>query len=113
MNHPFFEQYKILKDEKWLWIEDPKAWNTMFKKTIGVICLNSLIVFPIVVYILVAFVNKFTVKHTFEEKDLPSKFTLIWQLIFCLLIEDIGFSFFHRLLHSYPYLYKNIHKLHH
>ena len=78
IGHPFFEQYKIIKDEKWPWIEDPKAWNKMFKKTIGVICLNSLVVFPIVVYILVAVVNQFKVKHTFEIKDLPDKQTLIW-----------------------------------
>ncbi len=85
----------------------------MFWKTIGVIALNSLVVFPVSVYILISVVNKYTVKHSFDIKDLPDKFTLIWQLSFCLLVEDIGFSFCHRLLHSHPFLYKHIHKLHH
>jgi len=85
----------------------------MFWKSIGVIALNSLVVFPIFNYMLISVVNKYTVKHSFEITDLPDKLTLIWQLSFCLLVEDIGFSWSHRLLHSYPFLYKHIHKLHH
>ena len=113
LNHPFFEQYKILKEERWPWIEDYKAWKTMVRKTLGILCINSLVVFPCFVWILVAVINRYQVRHSFDIEDLPTKWTLVWQLIFCLLIEDVGFSCAHRLLHSYPFLYKNIHKLHH
>jgi sterol desaturase/sphingolipid hydroxylase (fatty acid hydroxylase superfamily) len=113
VNLPFFEQYKILKEERWPWIEDYKAWKTIVRKTLGILCINSLVVFPCFVWILVAIINRYQVRHSFEVEDLPTKWTIVWQLIFCLLIEDVGFSCAHRLLHSYPYLYKNIHKLHH
>jgi sterol desaturase/sphingolipid hydroxylase (fatty acid hydroxylase superfamily) len=113
LNLPFFEQYKIIKGERWPWIEDYKAWKTMVRKTLGILCINSLVVFPCFVWILVAVINRYQVRHSFDVEDLPTKWTLVWQLIFCLLIEDVGFSCAHRLLHSYPFLYKNIHKLHH
>jgi hypothetical protein len=66
LNHPFFEQYKILKDERWPWIEDYKAWKTMVKKTLGILFINSLGVFPCFVWILVAVINRYQVRHSFD-----------------------------------------------
>ena len=38
--------------------------------------------------------------------------TLLWQNYFVNFIEDIIFTFSHKLLHT-PFLYKHIHKIHH
>jgi sterol desaturase/sphingolipid hydroxylase (fatty acid hydroxylase superfamily) len=43
---------------------------------------------------------------------LPSLSTFSFQFFFFMLAEDISHYFFHRILHT-PWLYKNIHKLHH
>lgn len=57
--------------------------------------------------------GKFKELQSFQIEDIPSLFTLSWQLLFCFYVEDIGFSLAHRLFHEYPILYKNIHKVHH
>jgi len=43
---------------------------------------------------------------------LPSLFTFSWQMAFFMICEDIAHYFLHRLLHT-PWLYQNIHKVHH
>ncbi len=53
---------------------------------------------------------KFQYKH--DQGSLPTALTLLWQLTFCMYMEDIGFSIGHRLLHT-SYLYKKVHKIHH
>jgi len=43
---------------------------------------------------------------------LPHISTFLWQFTFCLIVEDVGHYWLHRLLHT-PYFYKSIHKVHH
>merc|ERR1711977_486908 len=45
-------------------------------------------------------------------ETLPSVYTIIWQCAICGMIDEIGFYWSHRLLHT-PYLYKRLHKQHH
>ena len=75
------------------------------------VAFNSCVIFPIVLYILVL-LTKFKVAYSFDIQDLPTVWTLIWQLTFCIYFEDVGFSTAHRILHQ-PYFYKKIHKVHH
>lgn len=56
------------------------------------------------------------VLHTLRGSDmsysLPSLTSLVFDLLVCVLVEEITFYYSHRLLHS-SYLYKTIHKQHH
>jgi sterol desaturase/sphingolipid hydroxylase (fatty acid hydroxylase superfamily) len=49
---------------------------------------------------------------SFSVEDFPSLPTFIWHMWLCWLGEDFFQYFFHRFLHI-PWLYKNVHKLHH
>ncbi|KAL5021912.1 hypothetical protein ScPMuIL_001067 [Solemya velum] len=44
--------------------------------------------------------------------ELPSLTTVLWQLFVCTIIEEIGFYYSHRALHSST-VYRTIHKIHH
>ncbi|XP_050396968.1 fatty acid hydroxylase domain-containing protein 2-like [Patella vulgata] len=44
--------------------------------------------------------------------SLPDPITFIWNLIVCVMVEEVGFYYSHRLLH-HSVFYKTIHKTHH
>jgi sterol desaturase/sphingolipid hydroxylase (fatty acid hydroxylase superfamily) len=52
------------------------------------------------------------VKFSFKTEDLPNSLTLISQLIFLMITEDIAFYFFHKLMH-HRFFYSYFHKVHH
>lgn len=76
-----------------------------------VILLNNVVIVPCLLFTSTYF-NDYQVIHSFEMEDLPTSWTFVWQLYFCIFVEDIVFTFSHRMLHT-KYLYKHIHKLHH
>ena len=45
-------------------------------------------------------------------RELPSIPKIIIDILLCLLLEEVGFYYTHRIMHS-KYLYKTIHKKHH
>lgn len=67
-----------------------------------------LIIFPLI-FLLYPIFSSFSFRMTLP---LPSLFTVIWQFAFCLIVEDVGHYWLHRILHT-QYLYKTIHKIHH
>jgi sterol desaturase/sphingolipid hydroxylase (fatty acid hydroxylase superfamily) len=111
LNHPFFEQYKILKTERWPWIEDRQAWRNLMLKSLALVIFNGTVVFFTITYLL-ALITNFKLNHSLSVEDLPDKFTLAWQVGFLIYAEDVGFTCAHRLLHS-PFFYRRIHKVHH
>eukprot|EP00300_Choanocystis_sp_HF-7_P037322 c53413_g1_i1.p1 GENE.c53413_g1_i1~~c53413_g1_i1.p1 ORF type:complete len:270 (-),score=3.49 c53413_g1_i1:28-837(-) len=57
------------------------------------------------------FGDKFARKQL--TRPLPGWKTIVWQVLFTYLCEEIFFYSTHRLFHIYPFLYKNVHKYHH
>jgi sterol desaturase/sphingolipid hydroxylase (fatty acid hydroxylase superfamily) len=108
IEHPFFEKYK-LSSKPWPWNKDNKKWKIMFKKTMRVILINALVVFPIVVSIEPFFAG---VSYNKEIEGLPSSFELLWQLSFCMFCEDFTSYHTHKAIH-HKWIYPYIHKLHH
>jgi sterol desaturase/sphingolipid hydroxylase (fatty acid hydroxylase superfamily) len=110
MKHPFFEQYKV-NNEPWPWEENKEEWNKFLKKSIGVVSINLFITLPFLVFLQGA-VSNGDYELSFEYEDLPTTFTLLWQVMFCFLLEDFSFHLSHRLLHS-KHFYGRFHKQHH
>jgi len=111
MNSPSIERFKIIKDEKWPWQENKEQWLKTLKHTLKVVMVNHLVVLPCVMLVGL-WLSNFEVMQSFEVEDLPTSFTMAWQILFMMLLEDFYFHFAHRLLHHrlvYPY----IHKVHH
>jgi sterol desaturase/sphingolipid hydroxylase (fatty acid hydroxylase superfamily) len=50
--------------------------------------------------------------YSWSSEDFPSHWTMLWQVIACMVIEDTLFYWGHRTLH-HPALYPLIHKVHH
>jgi len=97
---PFFEKYKIQQNVKPTTKDVVKASKVAFK--------NLFLVFPtlFLVGILAPRTAKFQVKA-------PSWKIFGLQLVFFQFMEDLTFYWSHRLMHSVPWLYKNVHKQHH
>ena len=95
----------------WPWQEDPESWNKLIKKSIALVAINNTIVAAGFTYI-GGVLENFVPKHTLAIEALPDKFTLVWQMYLCIMIEDVAFSISHRILHT-PWFYRHIHKVHH
>ena len=111
MQSPSIEQYKVIKDEKWPWFEDPEAWQNTLRKTLATVIFNIVVLQPIFFTGLILLFDT-RVPYGYTQETLPTVSTLIWQIAFCIYIEDIGQSVTHMMLHS-RLLYGRFHKQHH
>ena len=107
LEHPFFERYKV-NTLQWPWNENREEWNILLKKSLRTVAFNSFVMVPIT--ILSTLMNdKFEVSYDFSVEGLPDWKTFAANITFCMLCEDVGFHFMHRLLHLkaiYPYIHK-------
>lgn len=110
IEHPFFERYKINRDP-WPWNKDRAEWNELLWKSLKLVGLNVLIIYPLVVLINLAKDN-WEVKMAFEVEKLPDSVTLMATIMFMMVCEDFAFHWTHKLMHSKA-LYPYIHKVHH
>ncbi|XP_055616617.1 fatty acid hydroxylase domain-containing protein 2-like [Toxorhynchites rutilus septentrionalis] len=62
--------------------------------------------------LIVAFYSMIGPQTTAMVRQLPAFYTVLWQLAGCLVIEEFGFYYSHRLLHA-GRIYKYVHKQHH
>ncbi len=104
---PFFEKYKIEKEE-WPW-EKPN-WKVFLNKHIKNILFNQIFIFGGV--LLLSGLLKEKIPHRIDYESLPSwkEFTL--HYLFTVTINDLCFFLTHWLLHHEKF-YQKIHKVHH
>ena len=121
INHPFFEQYKIQKDVCWPWLDpNPKVredfWK-LSKKSLRLVAVNFLLLVPILVIMKMYLENEILQmdKSSFfqtSDEYWPSPSKNIRDVLTMTFIHEFGFYMTHKLMHSYPALYK-YHKVHH
>ena len=118
IQHPFFEQFKIVKHKKWPWLEDNidkrnEYWKIV-RKSAKLCTFNLLILVPL------GTMAKYYITTTilgmeptsFHEEDWPTYIQLIRDNTLMTIIHEFLFHSAHRLMHTYPSLYK-YHKVHH
>jgi len=113
IEHPFFEQYKA-NPKPWPWNEDRKKWKNLLRKTVLQSLWNNLFIIPALIlptYFQITAGNIDDLWRT-DMESLPGSLEFLWQVIFCMLIEDTGFYCSHRFMHT-KLCYKRFHKLHH
>lgn len=106
----FFEKYKISPDRAWPWEKDAAAWQVQLRKSLKSI-LRWIVVFnPLLILIDHFVMDDLQMQMTMD--NWPSSLTVIKQVVFFMVMEDLLFYWSHRLLH-HPRLYPHIHKRHH
>lgn len=119
--YPFFEQYKIQKQVCWPWFDPrPKVRADFWKLSLRSLKLtgfNLLVLVPIMITATI-YVEK-EILHTdksylFSTDDAhwPSTGKNIRDVFSMVFIHEFGFYVTHKLMHTYPFLYK-YHKVHH
>ena len=99
-----FPQYRIERRES-----ESFDWP-LFRECLADVCIGHFLIRPLALPILYVFFQKFCVPF---DDPLPSFGRVCVQMFWCMWIDDTYFYFAHRLCHSVPWLYKNIHKQHH
>lgn len=109
----FIQQYKISKDP-WPWRSSSKQMHQFWNKTYKSIMLdffNFVVFLPTLVHIKIVFFSSHVMSFSFEDFPAPSIQSAA-TLLSMGLIHEFGFYWTHRLMHTYPSLYK-YHKVHH
>jgi len=108
---PILRNYKIHPD-RWPWesgdAEKRAAFWKLLRKAILLTLFNN-----IVIAIPAAFGNFDMAKKlglSTQLADFPHPLTVFWQLLAFMLVEDVLFYTSHRTLHTFPFLYKHVHK---
>ena len=102
-----FDQYRV-DDKPWHWETDPEGWNQMLRNTMGLILFNFLgLTFPLMALNYYFYGTPLRL----DVQSLPGGKEMLWQLLFCLVMEDFGFHHAHQLLHTKQFYW--IHKIHH
>jgi len=107
LNIPFLEQHKTTPDS-WPWEVDNEKWGVQIKKAVLRVFLNNFVLFPMFIipdYLM----DNCPLRY---DRQFPGYLEILWQMAFCMIIEDFTFYLSHRLLHT-PYFYSKIHKTHH
>ncbi|EYC31917.1 hypothetical protein Y032_0003g1306 [Ancylostoma ceylanicum] len=104
-------RFKVQQDKK-VAVNGTKVVQPSFSKyveSIKLILFNQMVVATVTI---AAFHYPMKLTGMSFEKKLPPALTVLTQVLFCIIIEEIGFYYSHRLFH-HPKIYKYIHKIHH
>jgi hypothetical protein len=106
------ETYRISKND-WLFkgtIEQKQEFWRLVRSSIGLTLFNVILTIPLSYsnYSLSVFFG-----HNADLDKFPSTLSIALHMLLFIALEDILFYIGHRTLHSIPFLYLNVHKLHH
>jgi sterol desaturase/sphingolipid hydroxylase (fatty acid hydroxylase superfamily) len=107
---PFIEKYKIIK-EPWLWNRDPKAWRELRNSSIVIIGMNKFVVAPLFLFT-IGIATDWENEMKMSIDTIPGPFEMAVTIVFCMLVEDFSFYWFHKFSHT-NWIYPHIHKVHH
>jgi sterol desaturase/sphingolipid hydroxylase (fatty acid hydroxylase superfamily) len=99
----FLNQWKIQPDSK------PSL--RLIKEVVPQVLLNHLVTSPLFAYFLL-----FPLAQALDmpmRGSLPSLGRILFEFLVFAVVNDVAFYWAHRLLHAYPWLYKNVHAQHH
>lgn len=105
----FFEQYRLNKED-WPWKTNKQEFIAQLIRSAEIILFNQLAIIPILSYINIYLAK--SNKLRIDSESFPSILEIVWQCLFCMILEDFAFYWSHRFLHWKP-LYPYIHKVHH
>lgn len=120
VQHPFFEQFKIQSDRPWPWRDHREAvrndfWN-LSKRSIKLTLFNVCFLLPvlsiakILAFRMLNLTN--TSAYSIDDKHWPRSSKNCHDILLMAILHEFGFYTIHRIMHSYPFLYK-YHKIHH
>lgn len=118
---PFFEQYKIQKQKCWPWFDPcPNVREDFWKLSLRSLKLtgfNLFVLVPVLVTTKIYVENELlhTDKSFFfstDDSHWPSMGKNIRDVLSLAVIHEFGFYVTHKMMHTYPFLYK-YHKVHH
>jgi sterol desaturase/sphingolipid hydroxylase (fatty acid hydroxylase superfamily) len=109
--YKLLEHLKVQKDQPWPWEADPAEWRQRLKTSIPLQFINTVIL-PVVMMLWELYSNDWHVEFSFEKSEIPSAWKMYTQIMFFLMIEDLGGFLGHSLLH-WGFIYKYTHKIHH
>lgn len=110
--HPAIERYRV-SDKPWPWLAGAAQRAEVFalvRLAVGLTAFNVVLGFAL------GFGNVGLMAArglTVDARSWPSTWELLWQTLAFIAVEDTGFYWAHRGLHSHPALYRAVHKLHH
>jgi sterol desaturase/sphingolipid hydroxylase (fatty acid hydroxylase superfamily) len=104
---PFFEKDRVY-NKPWPWEENPQKWKMLFKDTMITTIIAHLVIFPA----LLVLDTKDGLVYRMDKESFPGVVEIATQIIVFMIVEDFGFYWSHRLIHS-KYIYPYIHKKHH
>lgn len=120
IQHPFFEQFKIIKNKSWPWL-DPKIqirhefWQRT-RKSMKLASFNLIILVPCATILKTILMDQYlNMPHlSYDNNDQlwPTIPRLIRDNLLLTLLHEFLFHTTHRIMHIYPALYK-YHKVHH
>lgn len=111
---PAVEQFRVTTARPWPWRSASAAERARFAAAVrGGAALSALNVALTVPLGWVSYAGAVRLGYSGEAETFPGAATMAWQLLVFILIEDTLFYWSHRLLHSVPFLYAHVHKVHH
>lgn len=120
MQHPFLEQFKIQRDRSWPWLDEREHvrrqfWKLTFRSVKFTLC-NLFVLLPLMAIskIILSNITGTEDPNLFQTdpEHWPTLMENTRNMILLALFHEFGFYSTHRIMHTYPSLYK-YHKVHH